>query len=84
MFQSTHPFGCDYNLNLVDTYLQCFNPRTRLGATSIRNVVGLVDRVSIHAPVWVRLDEIHKAFDDLSFNPRTRLGATKMLKKSIR
>ena len=35
-----------------------FNPRTRLGATSIRNVVGLVDRVSIHAPVWVRLNPL--------------------------
>ena len=53
-FQSTHPFGCDIRLNKIALYFFCFNPRTRLGATSQAAAVCFCDFVSIHAPVWVR------------------------------
>ena len=54
-----------------------FNPRTREGAT-VRHGTGIERRkVSIHAPVRVRL--LVSLLWDItrSFNPRTREGATR-------
>ena len=55
----------------------CFNPRTRTGATAQRHDSGPQPVVSTHAPARVR----RKICMDLSlclvcFNPRTRTGAT--------
>ena len=39
------------------TFMQCFNPRTREGATQIPGSPRLFEKVSIHAPVRVRQRE---------------------------
>ena len=55
-FQFTHPCGCD-----PQAVFRCqgrfgFNSRTRVGATPKMRLTPTQEAVSIHAPVWVRLD----------------------------
>ena len=57
--------------------IQRFNPRTRKGATLTVFSIFQLLRVSIHAPVKVRLISLkHLSLSYCSFNPRTREGAT--------
>ena len=54
-----------------------FNPRTREGATKKKKEAEKNKRVSIHAPVRVRLLLVRRrTTNDHCFNPRTREGAT--------
>ena len=55
-FQFTHPCGCDVRLWLISRFLYGFNSRTRVGATFARCTAKRWQLVSIHAPVWVRLN----------------------------
>ena len=55
LFQFTHPCGCDFRNGRMLVYVGSFNSRTRVGATGDKVLVCLRERVSIHAPVWVRL-----------------------------
>ena len=54
-FQFTHPCGCDEIINGGQPPKQCFNSRTRVGATPTGETETIIETVSIHAPVWVRL-----------------------------
>ena len=47
-----------------------------MGATSYAENTLIVRRVSIHAPVWVRLPEDQHPRGESCFNSRTRVGAT--------
>ena len=53
-FQSTHPQGCDLSYRRGRRAKQCFNPRTRKGATESFTDFKLHIVVSIHAPARVR------------------------------
>ena len=55
-FQFTHPCGCDSSGGLLQLPTSCFNSRTRVGATLQDRGVFRIGDVSIHAPVWVRLN----------------------------
>ena len=55
-FQFTHPCGCDTLAFSYDRLICSFNSRTRVGAT-VESLLSMnVFAVSIHAPVWVRLE----------------------------
>ena len=54
-FQSTHPYGCDDLPRMQFQRPYSFNPRTHTGATRVVVDVDAVGRVSIHAPIRVRL-----------------------------
>ena len=58
MFQFTHPCGCDVEPVAKPPYYAGFNSRTRVGATSPTTLNTCTRPVSIHAPVWVRLELI--------------------------
>ena len=75
-FQFTHPCGCDLMSGLSLTTENCFNSRTRVGATPHPQDGAVVHRVSIHAPVWVRRSCETSLKRMRSFNSRTRVGAT--------
>ena len=53
-FQSTLPCGSDSRPCCFLPGIPRFNPRSRVGATDDRELLGAVDQVSIHAPVWER------------------------------
>ncbi len=53
-FQFTHPCGCDSWVEQSYIHDNRFNSRTRVGATVHAKIIAGIDRVSIHAPVWVR------------------------------
>ena len=53
-FQFTHPCGCDRIPGVPSYTRTCFNSRTRVGATFLCRHLRCGQRVSIHAPVWVR------------------------------
>ena len=53
-FQFTHPCGCDVRFVFLPYFYQCFNSRTRVGATLWFVNQYISTTVSIHAPVWVR------------------------------
>ena len=53
-FQFTHPCGCDVAFRPFNGFAGSFNSRTRVGATCSDYGLPLYDKVSIHAPVWVR------------------------------
>ena len=55
-FQFTHPCGCDILHKPLKWKSKCFNSRTRVGATEKLHQAQEEYKVSIHAPVWVRLD----------------------------
>ena len=55
LFQFTHPCGCDKIMLNYIHQREGFNSRTRVGATRAYNHAPVQERVSIHAPVWVRL-----------------------------
>ena len=55
LFQFTHPCGCDGRQIQRTERSAGFNSRTRVGATGRGCEPFRVYRVSIHAPVWVRL-----------------------------
>ena len=57
-FQFTHPCGCDSGEGSVFIKPYRFNSRTRVGATAKKRVKNALQRVSIHAPVWVRPAEM--------------------------
>ena len=57
-FQSTHPRGCDQRKPKHKGEEECFNPRTREGATWQCLVAARLFLVSIHAPARVRLGEV--------------------------
>ena len=59
-FQFTHPCGCDFRPFPAWGPIQGFNSRTRVGATSCLPLRIGYARVSIHAPVWVRLFVLRK------------------------
>ena len=54
-FQFTHPCGCDMSWQGNRLFSYRFNSRTRVGATYMRFRFLTPNKVSIHAPVWVRL-----------------------------
>ena len=54
----------------------CFNSRTRVGATWDSYGFKMFHMVSIHAPVWVRLQVFKGGGNVKRFNSRTRVGAT--------
>ena len=54
VFQFTHPCGCDRIPGVPSYTRTCFNSRTRVGATFLCRHLRCGQRVSIHAPVWVR------------------------------
>ena len=54
-FQFTHPCGCDFDSGRRLSSCSGFNSRTRVGATTMNTDKTYNVRVSIHAPVWVRL-----------------------------
>ena len=53
-FNSRTRVGATLRFGHVPTMAQSFNSRTRVGATAAEVGQGLDNRVSIHAPVWVR------------------------------
>ena len=55
LFQFTHPCGCDMSWQGNRLFSYRFNSRTRVGATYMRFRFLTPNKVSIHAPVWVRL-----------------------------
>ena len=55
-FQFTHPCGCDLAAIAAELVIVSFNSRTRVGATDFDEGVAAQTVVSIHAPVWVRLN----------------------------
>ena len=54
-FQFTHPCGCDRHPVSPHVPHTRFNSRTRVGATLSGDSDSTTFKVSIHAPVWVRL-----------------------------
>ena len=60
----------------ISIYAECFNSRTREGATSKVMAMLSGKNVSIHAPVRVRPTACNNYCILLSFNSRTREGAT--------
>ena len=58
LFQFTHPCGCDNFDSRKRAWASSFNSRTRVGATAKKRVKNALQRVSIHAPVWVRPAEM--------------------------
>ena len=77
MFQSTHPFGCDCERTRGHGTAECFNPRTRLGATLSR--LNRPFRLSFQSTHPFGCDSIKSGNSGscMRFNPRTRLGATR-------
>ena len=75
-FQFTHPCGCDLTPAEAEIYGAGFNSRTRVGATSSNGDDPGTLKVSIHAPVWVRLFRSPLLSHTRRFNSRTRVGAT--------
>ena len=60
LFQFTHPCGCDIPSPLKRYATLRFNSRTRVGATFCQAYGLPLYEVSIHAPVWVRLQRYAK------------------------
>ena len=56
-FQFTHPCGCDVPDCSNPAGHRSFNSRTRVGATEGALLMAGESPVSIHAPVWVRLQD---------------------------
>ena len=75
-FQFTHPCGCDVAFRPFNGFAGSFNSRTRVGATCSDYGLPLYDKVSIHAPVWVRRQKDDIVLYRIGFNSRTRVGAT--------
>ena len=67
MFQFTHPCGCDGLPGDEPVGNQGFNSRTRVGATFLDVQQHAAKKVSIHAPVWVRLTKKQKLDDVVKF-----------------
>ena len=75
-FQFTHPCGCDFNATWRTMEGFRFQFTHPCGCDVHEKVERRQEAVSIHAPVWVRLDYVGILRDSGSFNSRTRVGAT--------
>ena len=75
-FQFTHPCGCDMNKVYRMKRTQMFQFTHPCGCDCGLVTVESVDKVSIHAPVWVRRKPFFGTTVRISFNSRTRVGAT--------
>ena len=76
-FQFTHPCGCDSALRSCPHYGTKFQFTHPCGCDAGPPKAGdSIYRVSIHAPVWVRLCIYLSPLPASSFNSRTRVGAT--------
>ena len=58
-------------------FINCFNPRTRVGCDLCKCSLSIIGLVSIHAPVWGATCFISKCKQSKRFNPRTRVGCDK-------
>ena len=80
-FQSTHPCGVRLQNYSSKITRQCFNPRTRVGCDERKLfATGVIDRVSIHAPVWGATIDPATVSPSECFNPRTRVGCDNKLR----
>ena len=53
-----------------------FNPRSRVGSDMSIMIIGTVQKISIHAPVWgATLDTGPCRAEGTDFNPRSRVGS---------
>ena len=83
LFQFTHPCGCDNITEESAMLLHGFNSRTRVGATTVVRTASGEEKVSIHAPVWVRQEEAAPASEKIWFQFTHPCGCDKKTRRTM-